>query len=109
MTIEDTDMVDSCGVDRATQELVLAISDHLPWDEDARHYDLLELKINSYLNYLSSGQYLEKHPEAAGMPVRIRLFCQYEPSPLYLTILNDLEAQLEVVGLKFSHAVLPPI
>lgn len=107
MTIEDVNTVDFSGIDRSSSEFILAISDHLPWNDD-RRYDLLEQKITSYLSYLSSGQFLETHPEASGMKVRIDLICQYEPPAEHLEILDAVKGQLGEMGINFSQVVLPP-
>ena len=56
MSVEDDTVVDIIGIEKATGQVVLTISDHLAWDDD--HLRLLERKIATYINFVESGQLL---------------------------------------------------
>ncbi|WP_443751347.1 DUF6572 domain-containing protein [Asticcacaulis solisilvae] len=107
MTIQQPDTVDGMGVDKRMNELVLLISDHLPWEDEEAHLSALENKLGGYLNYLTSGQYLEAVPQSKGLPVRIKLVHEHRPTASAETILQAVEAQLVAMDIRFSHEALP--
>lgn len=68
MPVADTSTVDAILRDSAKIELV--VTDHLQWDEDGRvHMYLLQEKINKYLAYIESGEFVRSYPDDAGIAV----------------------------------------
>ncbi|WP_261334802.1 DUF6572 domain-containing protein [Rhizobium leguminosarum] len=81
MSLDQTNVVDAIGVDDATGELVLTITDHLEWTgSDKEHLLLLQEKLNTYLGFVESGEMLETYPDAKGRAVLIDVVCKYLPS-----------------------------
>lgn len=109
MTIENSAVIDTAGKDMRSGEVILTISDHLPWDDLNSHFRLIEQKISSYLEFIRSGQILERYPEAASTPVRISLICKYDPTEAATRFLAAAQRQLkEESGIGFSFGTLPP-
>ncbi len=100
MTIEHAGVVDGMGTNKKNGAPVLLISDHLAWD-DATHAELLEKKINCYLDFIRSGQILEHLPAASGRVIRIELVHKYEPTEPALRMLGAVQEQLARVGIAF--------
>jgi hypothetical protein len=107
MTIDNAAVVDSAGIDKKTGDVVLTISDHLPWHDEATHFRYLELKIGKYIEFVKSGQLTDAVPGAFGRPVRISLIYQYPPSPSAAEILSAVARQLGIYKIGFSHGTLP--
>jgi len=63
MSIVDLDKVDAVGIDKAERALRLMISDHLDWKYESIHLEILQDKINLYLQYIENKQYVEKYGE----------------------------------------------
>ena len=59
MSIFETDMVDSIGV--VGNDLELLIIDTLDWKYEPEHLEMLQDKINNYLIYLQSKQYVARY------------------------------------------------
>src|SRR5476649_1903997 len=78
MSIDETRVVDVLSIDANTKEVVLTITDHLPWQSDG-HLMLLQNKLNCYLAFVESGEILESYPDARGKSVRIDVVCKYAP------------------------------
>ena len=95
------------GSDLANKEAVLLISDHLSWDEEASHTELLERKISSYIDFINSGQIYEKLPQASKFPVNIKLVCAHVLTPSAERMLITVAAQLKEIGIRFSHEYIP--
>jgi hypothetical protein len=107
MTIEQSDKVDGMGVDAGNGEVVLIISDHLEWVDQAAHFSKLEQKLGGYINFVQSGQLEESVPQAKVMPTRIKLVHQYDPPVEAKSILNSIAQQLAEMNFRFSHESLP--
>jgi hypothetical protein len=106
VSIEDTQVVDVTGRDRITGRVVLTISDHLPWSDEARHFDLLDQKIRAYVGFIESDQILQRYPDARERRAQIELVCKYPPTPGAVGFLDALRQALERRGIAFTHAVL---
>ena len=107
VTIEQTDIIDGMGIDKSSGQVDLGISDHLDWDDIDYHITILEKKIGSYINFVQSGQMLDALPNAKGLPIRIMLVHQFDPTSSALKILVSVREQLEEIGIKFSYEPLP--
>ena len=97
MSIDQTDVVDFILADPKTGEISLAISDHLPWDEDAKmHMFLLQEKVNAYLRFFESGEIYETCPAAKGRPLIIEVVGKYpmtrEAEAFFRRVADDLHS-----------------
>lgn len=95
------------GLDKDTGEVVLFIADHLSWANDAEHFGKLEKKIGGYLEFVNSGQLVTRLPEAQGRPVKISVMYEHRPPLHAVSFLEAARAQLESLGIRFSHQTLP--
>jgi len=99
MTVAETSTVDAILRDRKKIELVIV--DHLQWDEDGRvHMYLLQEKINKYLAYVESGEFLRSYPDDAGIPVSIRIIGKYPLSSDGLDFLAKVRRIVEAAGFE---------
>jgi Family of unknown function (DUF6572) len=75
MSIDQTNVIDLIGTNPTTNEVLLGISDHLEWandeESDNEHMYLLQQKINSYLEFMESGEIYKRYPGAVGKRVTI--------------------------------------
>jgi hypothetical protein len=108
LSIEDDTTVDGMGIEAATGFVVLLISDHLDWADTSQHLATLERKINAYLEFLKSGQLVERLPGAAGRKPKITLCHQFDPTPDATRVLSALVEKLASIGVGFSYSALPP-
>jgi hypothetical protein len=70
MTIEDVDKIDRLAFNRKNGDVLLVISDHLAWDEnEGEHLLVLQAKLNTYLEFVESGQLYATHPRAMGKKI----------------------------------------
>ena len=78
MSVNQTDTVDFIST-TPDGKIMLTISDHHSWDE-TWHLQLLQNKINSYLQFIESGQIFNDYPNAAGQELIIEIVMQFEPN-----------------------------
>ena len=94
------------GIDETAREVVILIADHLSWENEAGHFSLLDKKLGAYLDFIKSGQVYESLPQAAGMPLRIKLVHKHPPHPSAERTLRIVGEQLQTLGVSFSHESL---
>jgi hypothetical protein len=104
MSINQTDTIDIISTS-PEGNVVLTISDHHPWDE-TWHLQLLQDKINAYLQFIESGQIVEDYPAAAEKEVIIEIALKYEPTDEATTFLRKVKEALTGVGIGFQWRVL---
>lgn len=103
MSINQTNTIDIIGT-TPEGKVVLTISDHHSWEE-TWHLQLLQDKINAYLQFIESGQIFEDYPNASGRELIIETVMKYEPT---LDATSFLEKAKEVVtgaGIGFQWRV----
>lgn len=80
MAVDDFDVIDFVSTPHDGSEVLLSISDHLPWDRDNEHLATLQQKLNLHLDFIQTGQLAKQYPQYAGLPIRIDVYCKYKPS-----------------------------
>lgn len=63
MSVVDLNKIDGVGKDKKENALRLIISDHLDWQEEDIHIEVLQDKINAYLQYIDGRQYVKSYGE----------------------------------------------
>lgn len=63
MSVLDIEAIDGVAINKDGNELRMLISDHLEWENEYEHLFKLQNKINSYLCFIDSRQYIEIYPK----------------------------------------------
>ncbi|WP_136805857.1 DUF6572 domain-containing protein [Desulfosediminicola flagellatus] len=102
MSIEQTEVIDFISAAKDEQYIDLTISDHLAWDDKNEKLLILQDKLNSYLEFIESGQLIEEYPASKGKKIRIDLRCKFEPNDegknflsIVQPVVNDLGHELK--------------
>lgn len=106
MSVDQSDKIDIISID-PKGNVVLTISDHLPWDEEMGHLHILQTKLNSYLLFIESGQIYEDYPIAEGKPLIIDVMAKYLPNEPAKTFLKNVKNALEQAGYGFRLSFIP--
>jgi hypothetical protein len=101
MSIEQLDKIDIISFD-PNMRVVLTITDHLKWDMEHEHLQLLGEKINQYLTFITTGQILEHYPDAVGKVICISLASLYEPNKKVVEFLHRCKDDLQNLGVTFE-------
>lgn len=62
MSIIDPTIVDSQAVTPDGKGIALLISDHLTWENEQKHLETLQDKLNAYVSYLRCAQFTQHFP-----------------------------------------------
>ena len=106
MSVEQTEVIDSIGIDNKSGEVVLTIMDHLGWENDAKHHMfLLQGKINAYLKFIESEEILQSYPDSEGRRISIDIIGQFQLSAEARIFVKRASVVLSNAGvtLRFEH------
>ncbi|MBU8882043.1 hypothetical protein KSK37_02995 [Kaistella sp. DKR-2] len=105
MSVEQIDKIDFISTS-PNGSVKLTISDHLIWDEENEHVLLLQDKINSYLNFVDSGQIFEEYPNSKNKNIAIGLIMKFEPNEYALNFLQKCKSIIKELNIEFNWKTL---
>lgn len=109
MTVEQTNKIDYASVDKNSGELLLTISDHLPWGEnDERHLYLIQEKINSYLRFIESGEIESKIQQAKGRTITINVVGKFPLSEQANLFFSRFRKVIQESGYDLRFSLMQP-
>ena len=77
MGLDKPEEVDAIGIEDATGVAVLTIADSWDWEEEGEHLLALQAKLNSYFEFIESGQVWESYPGAQGRDLVIEIVTRF--------------------------------
>jgi hypothetical protein len=102
MGLENTGIVDAAGIDRDSGHIVLTIVDSWNWDDEIAHLKALQSKLNSYFDFVESGQVFESFPDAK-TGVRINLISRYPLPQCGVSFLQEAAATALTMQISISR------
>ena len=106
MSVDQKDVIDVVSIDE-DDNVVLTISDHLPWDTENVHLLVLQEKINAYLAAIESGELQKSYPKANNRNIIIRIIAMNSPNKEGQDFLNQVDAILKSAGYGFEFKQRP--
>lgn len=105
MSILEIDKIDIVATRPDSAVVKLVIADHLTWDDFEKHASLLQAKINTYLEFIDSGQ-LERTvgQERKDLDVHIRVALQHPPNVPAKEFLEQVRIYLIESAIAFEVA-----
>lgn len=104
MSVEQIDKIDVIST-APNGKVELTIADHLKWNNEKSHLLILQDKLNTYIDFIESGQILENYPNALNKEIIISVVMKYAPTENSLIFLNDCEKFMEKEGFEFTWKV----
>ncbi len=101
MSIDQKDTVDLISTS-PDGNVMLTISDHLPWDKENEHLLVLQDKLNSYLMFIESGEIFESYPTAKSKSLIIEVVMKYKPNEVALVFLKRSKEIIENTGVQLK-------
>ena len=109
MSIEQTNVVDLVTIEGGTGNVLLTVSDHLPWETDeGNHLLLLQEKMNAYLRFIESGELVRKYPEAEGSSAVINVVGKFPLSAQAQLFLQQAAEMIQGAGHELRFTLMQP-
>ncbi len=106
MSIIESNKLDSIGIDRNTNKVMLTISDHLDWKDEEHHLLSLQEKINSYIQFIESGQIYDSYPDSLNRKIVIDIICKYDFPKIGIEFLDKIKPLLRSLNIGLKHSIL---
>jgi len=106
MSVIDRKVIDFGHED--DDKVTICISDHIPWksDEIKAHLEVLQDKINDYLEFIESGQIYEDFGGKGKTP-NIKVIFSHEPVQEALDYLDKIKSTVVDSGYSFEWIYRP--
>lgn len=105
MSITDTAIIDIVGVDRESGKVILTIADHLEWADEYDHLTLLQAKLNTYVEFIQSGEMTEAYPSSRGREPAIEIVFKYTPRESGRKFIEAAANALSALGIEVRSEV----
>jgi hypothetical protein len=105
VTVEQQEVIDVIHLD-LSGNVVLTISDHLPWDAINEHLFALQEKLNRYLSFIESGEIYKKFPSAPGRAITIDIVQKYAAPPSVASFFAEATTAIEAAGFRLTTRLL---
>jgi hypothetical protein len=102
MSVEDRDVIDFVSIS-PDGHCVLTVSDHLDWKSSLEHQTKLQNKLNRYLDFVESGELVERFDEAKGRKLIIEVRFFHAPDDDGLKFLTLIQETIESAGFGFEY------
>ena len=106
MPVDDFTVFDFVAINANTGDAVLVIADHLEWDEENRHPEILIAKIYAYLDAVENGALYAAYPDAINRNIVIEVKAKYAPNLDGRLFLGEIEKVVKRSGHGFIFSVL---
>ena len=106
--VQNPAVVDLITLDKASDTVVLVMTERRPWDATREQFKQIEEKLNRYMGYVLDGFLAEQYPQYRGKLVQIRLDCAEAPQGEAGRFVEAMTHATKSHGLDFSIAVRPP-
>src|SRR5262249_12445616 len=107
MSLEQTEVIDAVGIEKATGFVVLTITDAWDWNDERSHLLALQAKMNAYFKFVESGQIWESYPKAVGRQVVIDVVVKFPLPQIAIDFLKRASDACADLGLKVRHRHYP--
>lgn len=109
MSVSDRDVIDSIGIKNAEKIISLIIFDNLEWSilEYHVHMDILQDKINDYIEFLQNNGLKEKFPDKLEYEVEIIVYGKYELNEAGKIFFREADILLREKGVRLYFIHFP--
>ena len=106
MSVTDRNVIDFGHED--ADKVTVCISDHIPWDADIlrAHLEILQDKINDYLDYIDSGQIYDDFGGKGKTPNIKVIFC-HEPTTEAIRYIDIIKETILADNCSFEWIYRP--
>ncbi|MGR3854040.1 DUF6572 domain-containing protein [Chryseobacterium indologenes] len=103
MSVENSSVIDF--ISTKDNIVTLTVSDHLEWDAE-NHLELLQSKLNAYLDVLDNQSIYELYPDSVGKELAIQVAFKYKPDKEGEKFLNSVSEIFKTLPYNFSYYTL---
>lgn len=107
MGIDNPTVVDAISTAQDGGRVALTIFDGEDWSDEGAHLLALQAKMNTYLDFVQSGQLFEEYPTAQRTPVIIQVLFREPPTDKARQLIQRADHVSRQLGLEVLYEVDP--
>ena len=107
MGIDNPKVVDAISTAQDGSRVALTIIDGEDWSNEGAHLLALQAKVNTYFDFVQSGQLFEEYPTAQRTPVIIQVFFREPPTEKARQLIERADQVSRQLGLEVRYQVHP--
>ncbi len=107
MSLSNTKIIDAIGIEIGTGRAILTIADDWDWIDEHNHLVALQAKINSYFEFVESGQILDEYPDARGRQLVIDIIGRFPLPETAITFLKKAETVASEIEIIITQRWIP--
>lgn len=105
MGIDNPTVVDAISTAKDGSRVQLTIFDAEDWSDEGAHLFALQAKLNTYFDFVQSGQLFEQYPAARTTPVIIKVAFRVPPTTKGAALLERANQVSRQLGLEVGYDV----
>lgn len=106
-SLDNPNIVDAVGVEKATGFIILTITDSWDWSDEGQHLLALQAKLNSYFDFIESGQIFEEYPNAKGRKIIIDVVTRFPLPEIGVQFLQKANQACADLNVKVRNTHYP--
>ena len=106
-SLEKPNVVDAIGTEKTTGDIILTITDSWDWEDEQQHLLALQAKLNSYFNFIESGQIFDEYPNAKGRKLVIDVVTRFPLPEIGVQFLEKANAACADLDVKVRNTYFP--
>lgn len=106
-SLDNPKIVDAIGTEKITGDIILTITDSWDWNDEQKHLIALQDKLNSYFDFIESGQIFEEYPNAKGRRIIVDVVTRFPLPEIGLQFLEKANAACADLGVKVRNTYYP--
>lgn len=106
-SLDNPNIVDAIGTEKTTGDIILTITDSWDWIDVRQHLLALQAKLNSYFNFIESGQIFREYPNAKGRKIVIDVITRFPMPEIGLGLLEKANEACTDLGVKVRNRHYP--
>lgn len=103
--IENSDKIDTMGFSNELNKLILEIYDHLDWNDEQNHLNLLQNKLNTYLSFIESGEIANSRVYIENKPIMIKVCFLEKPTINAIKYLDFAIKTIDAAGFELKYSI----
>jgi hypothetical protein len=104
MALADPDKIDFIGI-APDGYCVLTIADDLDWSEPEQHITALKEKLNTYVDFIRSGEIENAYPAGRDNELKILVALRDQPPTTGVEFFTTAKQTITALGIEFSWQV----
>jgi hypothetical protein len=103
--IDNPNVIDAISTSQDGTRFTLTLFDAEDWSDDAKHLFALQAKLNTYFDFIQSGQLIDQYPDAVGKRLLINVVFRIPPIEKATGLLEKADALAPQLGANIGYQV----